>query len=84
MSDARIQAEETQNRGFEDIDFHNFKPVDYPRKMAWKKKSGDAGRVAIGKDGLTNQNTDEDRDNVILKAGWIVVVDSMTFRLTRD
>ena len=50
--------------------------------MSWKKKTGEKGRVAIGENVLTNQNTDEDKDDVILKAHWIVVVDSMTFKLT--
>jgi hypothetical protein len=52
--------------------------------MSWKKRTGEVGRIAIGEDVLTNQNTDEDKDNVVLKAGWIVVVDSMTFKLTKD
>ncbi|KAF1363109.1 hypothetical protein EJ07DRAFT_104964, partial [Lizonia empirigonia] len=75
--------EETHNQGFEEIDFHNFKPVDYPRKMSWKKRNGEVGRVAIGEDVLNNQNTDEDKDDVTLKAGWIVLVDKMTFKLTK-
>ncbi|KAH8708420.1 hypothetical protein GQ44DRAFT_628206, partial [Phaeosphaeriaceae sp. PMI808] len=75
---------ETLNEDFEYIDFHNFKPVDYPRKMSWKKRTGDVGRVAIGEDVLTKQNTDEEKNSVTLEAGWIVVVHKMDFKLERS
>jgi hypothetical protein len=52
--------------------------------MSWKiKKTGEIGRVAIGNPILTNQKTAEDKTDVILDAGWIVVVDSMEFKLVR-
>ncbi|KAF1366160.1 hypothetical protein EJ07DRAFT_93277, partial [Lizonia empirigonia] len=74
--------EQTKGGDFEDIDFHNFKAVDYPRKMSWEKtKPGVFGRVAIGNPILTNQKTDEDGNDVTLEAGWIVVVKSMKFKL---
>lgn len=59
--------------------------MDYPRKMSWKKtKTGVFGRVAIGNPTLTNLETDEDGNDVTLEAGWIVVVDSMEFKLVRS
>jgi len=52
--------------------------------MSWKmKEPGEIGRVAIGNPILTNQKTDEDKNDVILDAGWIVVVHSMDFKLVR-
>jgi hypothetical protein len=47
------------------------------------KKAGEIGRVAIGNPTLTNQKTDEDKNDVILHAGWIVVVHSIEFKLVR-
>lgn len=52
--------------------------------MSWKKRTGNIGRVAVGNPVLANQKTDEDKDGVTLEAGWSVVVDSMTFKLTKD
>lgn len=52
--------------------------------MSWKKRTGETGRIAIGEDALTNQNTDEDKDDMVLEAGRIVVVDSMTFKLIKS
>lgn len=78
-----MQADETHNQDFENIDFHNFKPVDYPRKMSWRKRTGAVGRVATGPAALTNQNVDEDMDDMVLEAGWIVVVHKMEFKLVK-
>jgi hypothetical protein len=73
----------TLDEDYEIIEYHVFKGVDYPRKMSWKKKTGDYGRVATGRPELTNQKTDEDRNDVTLEAGLSVVVHKMEFKLKR-
>lgn len=75
-----MQAEQTKDGAHEPISYHVFKGVNYERLMSWKKGSG---KIAMGVNEFTSQDTDEDTDDYRLPMWWSVVVHDTNFKLVK-
>ncbi|CAI9635558.1 unnamed protein product [Alternaria burnsii] len=79
-ADKEHEDEQTANDDFEYISYRIFGAVTYDRVMFWKPGNG---KISVGKDEMTSQNTSEKGENVILSQGQSVAVGEMWFRLVR-
>lgn len=71
---------QTANDDFEYISYRIFGAVAYDRVMFWRPGNG---KISVGKDEMTSQNTSEQGENVILSQGQSVAVGDMWFKLVR-
>lgn len=78
------QSEYTKEQNFEMIDYKAFQASRENRLMSWKADQTGKGKVSIGRGDMNSMKTDEDRNNLLLPAGWRVTVDSMVFKIAKE
>lgn len=74
------QAERTFDGEYEEIDYHTFEAVDYPRLMSWKSGKG---KISVGVREMTQRPAGEDKVDEKLPKRESVVVSKMCFKLVR-